>query len=44
MSAPHHASILARTWAVPLVASGLLGLKFTHVVIFAAFMLVSAIP
>jgi Ca2+/H+ antiporter len=32
MSAPHHASIPARTWAVPLVASGLLGLKFTHIV------------
>jgi Ca2+:H+ antiporter len=32
MSAPHHASIPAWTWMVPLVASGLLGLKFAHVV------------
>ena len=32
MSAPHHASIPTWTWAVPLVASGLLGLKFAHVV------------
>jgi Ca2+:H+ antiporter len=32
MSAPHHASIPAWTWVVPLVASGLLGLKFAHVV------------
>jgi Ca2+:H+ antiporter len=29
---PHHASIPAWTWIVPLVASGLLGLKFSHVV------------
>jgi len=32
MSASHHASIPAWTWGVPLVASGLLGLKFAHVV------------
>jgi Ca2+:H+ antiporter len=32
MSASHHASIPAWTWVVPLVASGLLGLKFAHVV------------
>src|SRR5271165_2881851 len=32
MSAPHHASIPVWTWAVPLIASGLLGLKFAHVV------------
>jgi Ca2+:H+ antiporter len=32
MSAPHHASIPVWTWVVPLVASGLLGLKFAHVV------------
>lgn len=32
MSASHHASIPAWTWLVPLVASGLLGLKFAHVV------------
>ena len=32
MSAPHHASIPAWTWVVPLVASGLLGLKFAHIV------------
>jgi Ca2+:H+ antiporter len=32
MSAPHHASIPAWTWAIPLVASGLLGLKFAHFV------------
>jgi Ca2+:H+ antiporter len=32
MSAPHHASVPAWTWVVPLVASGLLGLKFAHVV------------
>jgi Ca2+:H+ antiporter len=32
MSAPHHASIPTWTWMVPLVASGLLGLKFAHVV------------
>src|SRR5271165_3011798 len=32
MSAPHHASIPAWTWIVPLVASGLLGLKFAHIV------------
>src|SRR5271155_255080 len=31
MSATHHDSIPAWTWAVPLVASGLLGLKFAHV-------------
>ncbi len=43
MSAPHHASIPAWTWAVPLVASGLLGLKFTHVVpADAAYVLVLA--
>jgi len=32
MSASHHASTPAWTWVVPLVASGLLGLKFAHVV------------
>lgn len=32
MSASHHASIPAWTWVVPLVASGLLGLKFAHIV------------
>jgi Ca2+:H+ antiporter len=32
MSAPHHASIPAWTWVVPLVASGVLGLKFAHIV------------
>jgi Ca2+:H+ antiporter len=32
MSAPHHDSVPVWTWAVPLVASGLLALKFTHVV------------
>jgi Ca2+:H+ antiporter len=43
MSAPHHASIPAWTWAVPLVASGLLGLKFAHVVpADAAYVLVLA--
>jgi Ca2+:H+ antiporter len=31
MSAPHHDSIPAWTWIVPLVASGLLGLKFAHI-------------
>jgi Ca2+:H+ antiporter len=32
MSASHHASIPAWTWVVPLVASGVLGLKFAHIV------------
>jgi Ca2+:H+ antiporter len=32
MSAPHHPSIPPWTWVVPFVASGLLGLKFAHVV------------
>jgi len=32
MSAPHHASIPAWTWAVPVLASVLLALKFAHVV------------
>jgi Ca2+:H+ antiporter len=32
MSSPHHASIPAWAWAVPLLASGLLALKFAHVV------------
>jgi Ca2+:H+ antiporter len=32
MSAAHHDSVPVWTWAVPLVASGLLALKFTHVV------------
>jgi Ca2+:H+ antiporter len=32
MSAPHHDSIPAWTWIVPLVASGLLGLKFAHII------------
>ncbi len=32
MSVPHHASIPAWTWAVPVLASVLLALKFAHVV------------
>ncbi len=32
MSVPHHASIPAWTWAVPVLASGLLALKIAHVV------------
>jgi Ca2+:H+ antiporter len=32
MSAPRHASIPAWTWAVPVLASGLLALKFAHIV------------
>jgi Ca2+:H+ antiporter len=32
MSAPHHASIPAWTWAVPVLASGLLALKFAHLI------------
>jgi Ca2+:H+ antiporter len=32
MSAPHHPSIPAWTWVVPLVASGVLGLKFAHII------------
>ena len=32
MSAPHHASIPPWTWAVPILASALLALKFAHVV------------